>query len=211
MWEIFLTGFILNAGLFFGIGPQNTFVIRQGLRGQHIWATYSVCVIGEIILTMIGVFGLGVLFSQYIWLQITIGSLGVIYLFKIAYDSFKDSMQPEAMVIERLNLRISLKDVLIKSAAITFLNPGVYTDTAVIIGGIASNYSNHEKLYFAFGSIVAAVILFAVLGYGAKSIRHLFESVKAMRIIDIIIGVLMTFIAFGLMIMVIQSIQKAIQ
>lgn len=203
----------MNAGLFLGIGPQNTFVIRQGLRGQHVWAAYSVCVLGEIILTLIGVFGLGVLFSQYIWLQIIVGSLGVIYLFKIAYDSFRDATQPEAMVIERLNLKPPLKDVIIKSIAITFLNPGVYTDTAIIIGGIASNYDTVEKLYFSMGSILAAIILFAVLGYGAKSMRRWFESVKAMRIIDIIdivVGVLMTFIAFGLMIMVVQSLMKAL-
>lgn len=210
MWEIFLTGLILNAGLFLGIGPQNTFVIRQGLRGEHIWAVYAVCVFGEIILTLIGVFGLGVLFSKYIWIQIIVGSLGIIYLFKIAYDSFRDALQPEAMIIERLNLKPSLKDVFIKSFAITFLNPGVYTDTAIIIGGIASNYTLQEKFYFSSGSIFAAVILFAALGYGAKSIRHWFENVKAMRIIDIVVGILMTFIAFGLTIMVYESLMKVL-
>ena len=206
MWEVFLTGFLLNAGLFFGIGPQNTFVIRQGLRGEHIWAVYLVCVVGEILLMAIGVFGLGVLFSQYIWLQIIVGSLGVIYLLIIAFKSFRDALQPEAMVIERLNQKPSLKEVVVKTVGVTFLNPGVYTDTAVIIGGLASNYDWYGKLYFACGAICAAFIFFAILGYGAKMVRHWFESVTAMRVIDCVVGILMSLIAIGLIIMLYKTI-----
>lgn len=206
MLEIFMTGFLLNAGLFLGIGPQNTYVIRQGLRGEHILAVYLVCMFGEIILTFIGVFGFGALFSKYVWLQLAVGGCGVFYLLWISFQSFKDATQPEIMVVERLLQRPKLKQVVRRMAVLTFLNPGVYTDTAIIMGGVASNYTFNGKFFFALGTIGAAGIFFAVLGYGSKLVRRWFENVMAIRIIDTIVGVLMFFIAVGLAISLYSSL-----
>ena len=55
----FLTGFTLSLSLIVAIGAQNAFVLRQGLRREHLGVVVAVCALLDVLLMAAGVFGLG--------------------------------------------------------------------------------------------------------------------------------------------------------
>jgi len=197
--QSFLTGFLLGLSLIVAIGAQNTFVLRQGILGQHIFYVALFCALSDALLISIGVVGISFFLNNFIiqnsnilyglsafWLA----GYGLIRL-RSAFRSNK-TIEIEASALRGLFPTISVLAVL------TFLNPHVYLDTMILIGSISQQFSGFQKITFTLGACLASFVFFFSLAYGAKILSPLMQSHSAWRTLDCLIALIMFSIAFQL-------------
>lgn len=210
-------GFALGLTLIVAIGAQNAFVLRQGLMRRHVGPVVALCALADATLIVAGVAGLGTLVQRSPTLLTVIGYAGAAFL--IAYGCFalRRAFKPEAMALEpevahenraqqgereraspgpSLNERSSLNKALLTVAAFTFLNPHVYLDTVVLFGGLSARFEGAERLAFGFGGVVASLVWFVGLGYGARFLAPVFAKPRAWQVLDIAIAAIMFLIAW---------------
>ena len=192
-----LAGFSLGLSFILAIGAQNAFVLRQGLRQNHILAVVLPCAVSDAILIAVGVAGCGWLVSTAPWIKPAMTLLGSAFL--IAYGilsarrALVSSEALEAANTEQLSLRRTVAITL----AFTWLNPHVYLDTVVLLGSIAAQYE--ERLAFGAGAVTASFVFFFTLGFGAKLLAPLFAKPSAWRVLDAFVAVVMWAIAAKLL------------
>ncbi|MCV6575363.1 MAG: LysE/ArgO family amino acid transporter [Cohaesibacter sp.] len=196
-FEPALTGFFLGASLIIAIGAQNAFVLRLGLQRQHVFAVALVCALSDALLILAGVAGMGALVKRYeIVLQlITWG--GFAFLFVYGLQAFLRAMKKEHMDAVK-GEQMSLKKALLTVLAFTYLNPHVYLDTVVLVGGLSAQWQGAAQGAFAFGAVSASFVWFFSLGYGARILTPIFEKPIAWRVLDILIGCIMWLLALSL-------------
>ncbi len=194
----FLAGFMLSLALILAIGAQNMFVLRQGLKQQHILPLILFCSVSDAFLICVGVLGLGTImapvFHQFGDVILSFATLWLgIYGLQRLRDAFhKTSMDLSGSVASNLKL------VLSTAAVLTFGNPHVYLDTIVLIGALSTAYAGEDKIAFACGAIGASFAFFTALGYGASYFGPLIKSPLSWQIVDSITGVLMLVFAAGM-------------
>ena len=164
----FLEGIALGASLIIAIGPQNAFVIQQGILRQHVFLAAFVCTFVDMVLIIVGAAGFGTLIAiipslktYFLWggilFLIGYGSLSLISSFKDPGD--EDSLGKNESGYPTKNR----KSIIITAAGFSLLNPHVYLDTVILLGGLAAQYEISERNYFAFGAIMASVVWFYAL------------------------------------------------
>ncbi len=199
----FLEGIALGASLIIAIGPQNAFVIQQGILRQHVFLAAFVCTLVDVVLIIVGAAGFGTLIAiipslktYFLWGGILFlmgyGTLSLISSFK--YPSDEDSLGKNESGYPKKNR----KSIIITAAGFSLLNPHVYLDTVILLGGLAAQYEIPERNYFAFGAIMASVVWFYGIGYGATLVAPWFESSRGKRIVDLVIAMIMFVLAFVL-------------
>ena len=205
----FLEGIALGASLIIAIGPQNAFVIQQGILRQHVFLAAFVCTLVDVVLIIVGAAGFGTLIAiipslktYFLWGGILFlmgyGSLSLISSFKDHSD--EDSLGKNESGYPTKNR----KSIIITAAGFSLLNPHVYLDTVILLGGLAAQYEIPERNYFAFGAIMASVVWFYGIGYGATMFAPWFESSRGKRILDLVIAMIMFVLAFVLMLNVLD-------
>lgn len=200
MIDIFTKGFVVSGGLIVAIGSQNAFVLKQALLRQHIGSIITVCFICDVLLISAGVLGLGFLLQNSPWLSQLLAGLGTLFLLWYGASAFKNAWQGNSVM--ELNNKAEQKgrgQLVAMALAITLLNPHVYLDTVVIIGGVGGTLSALEKPWFLFGALVASLVWFISLGFGARLLTPLFIKPRTWQILDVLIGVMMWWIAFELL------------
>ncbi|MCF6443930.1 LysE/ArgO family amino acid transporter [Nereida sp. MMG025] len=193
----FAAGFLLSISLILAIGAQNAFVLRQGLRREHVLALVLFCAACDALLITLGVLGFGAISKAAPWITPAFTYGGAAFLFVYGLRSFMAARKGGAALMPSENASISLTKALLTCAAITFLNPHVYLDTVVLIGSISANYDN--KLAFAIGASFASFSFFFALGYGAQLLRPFFANPRSWQILEIIVGAFMWSIALKLL------------
>lgn len=199
---IFLKGMVLGASLIIAIGLQNAFVLRQGLKNRHIMAAALTASFVDVFLIGCGVLGFGYLIEQQPWLVQWITWGGAAFLFVYGAKSFLSAMKPQNLDDKNAKGMMkegSTKETVLILLGISLLNPHVYLDTVVLIGGLSASYGEIGKYWFGVGAMVASFIWFFALGYGAKLLSPLFSKPKAWQILDIVIGITMWGIAVSLL------------
>ena len=205
----FLEGIALGASLIIAIGPQNAFVIQQGILRQHVFLAAFVCTLVDVVLIIVGAAGFGTLIAiipslktYFLWGGILFlmgyGTLSLISSFKHPRDD--DSLGKNESGYPTKNR----KSIIITAAGFSLLNPHVYLDTVILLGGLAAQYEIPERNYFAFGAIMASVVWFYGIGYGATLVAPWFESSRGKRILDLVIAMIMFVLAFVLMLNVLD-------
>ena len=205
----FLEGIALGASLIIAIGPQNAFVIQQGILRQHVFLAAFVCTLVDVVLIIVGAAGFGTLIAiipslktYFLWGGILFlmgyGTLSLISSFKHPRD--EDSLGKNESGYPTKNS----KSIIITAAGFSLLNPHVYLDTVILLGGLAAQYEIPERNYFAFGAIMASVVWFYGIGYGATLVAPWFESSRGKRILDLVIAMIMFVLAFVLMLNVLD-------
>jgi L-lysine exporter family protein LysE/ArgO len=192
-----LAGFGLGLSLIVAIGAQNAYVLRQGLRGEHVAPVVAVCVVSDALLILAGVGGLGVLLSDSDRLVDVIRVVGAVFLFGYAVVAARRAMRAETVDAADGGGATSLLVAVTTASALTWLNPHVYLDTVLLLGSIAQSYE--QPWAFAFGAIAASVVWFFALGFGARYVRPLFAKPIAWRILDGLIAVIMIAIGVSLL------------
>lgn len=190
----FLSGFLLGGGLIVAIGAQNAYVLRQGLLRNHVLAICLFCALSDAALIVLGVAGFGALVSSSPVLLKAVAILGALFLFGYGITAFRRALDPhglEAAAAERPTMRQALLTI----AAFTFLNPHVYLDTVVLVGGYSAQYPGAERVAFGAGASAASFVWFFSLGYGARLLEPLFRKPAAWRVFDTLIGLVMWLLA----------------
>ncbi len=194
----YLSGLFLGFSLIIAIGAQNAFVLRQGLRLEHVFAVCLVCALSDAVLIAFGVSGLGFITQHVPWLEPVMRYGGAAFLFTYAIRSalaairVKGGLEPSAVVAN------SLRATITTCLAFTWLNPHVYLDTVVLLGSVSTQYPG-QKLRFALGAVTASFLFFFALGYGARLLRPLFAKPTAWRLLDAAIAVVMAVIGIELL------------
>jgi L-lysine exporter family protein LysE/ArgO len=193
-----VAGFGLGLSLIVAIGAQNAFVLRQGLRGEHVPAVVAVCALSDAVLIVAGVAGLGVALDRVPGLLPVIRVGGALFLFGYAVIAARRAWRPQALEPDAQEQAGGLAVVVTTCLALTWLNPHVYLDTVVLLGSVAQDYA--EPALFAVGAVTASVLWFTALGFGARYLRPLFARPIAWRILDGFIAVIMVTIGVSLLI-----------
>lgn len=196
--SIFFQGFLFCFGLIVSIGAQNAFLLRQGLLNNYPFWIASICFFGDIVLMGLGILGLGSILAQQPLFSFLLAVLGAIFLFNYGCRSFLAVFRGgEAMVAEK-GQSASLKKIILLSLAVTFLNPQVYIDTVVIVGGIGSAFNFDQKILFLTGALLCSGLWFYGLAFGAKWLSPYFEKRRTWQILDSLTALIMFFIAISL-------------
>lgn len=179
---------LTGLALIVAIGAQNAFVLRQGVHREHIGAVVAVCMAGDALLILGGTAGIGELVTRFPEVLEVLRWGGAAYLAWFAVRSFISALRPSALDQGAPRSRGS---VLASTAALTFLNPHVYLDTVVLLGGVANQQGPGLRWVFAAGAVAGSVAWFAALGYGARSLSGLLGSPRTWRFLDVGIGTIM--------------------
>ncbi len=194
-----LQGFSLGASLIMAIGSQNAFVLRQGLRREHVFTICTICFLCDALLILLGVGGFGTLVASSRNLMLMARWGGALFMFFYGIRSFRSACKNEALSVDEAGKRVSgLAGAIATTLALTLLNPHVYLDTVILLGGIAGQLPERERLVFAIGAAFASLLWFYGTGYGARILAPLFESRLSWKILDVLIGVVMWAIAGNL-------------
>jgi len=199
MITAFLPGFGLGFSLILAIGAQNAFVLRQGIRGEHVFATCLTCAVSDALLITAGVAGFGALAAQWPGLEWVMRFGGAGFLLVYGALSFRKAWQGGEMLRAGNGAASTLTATLATVLAFTWLNPHVYLDTVVLIGSVSSQYP--ERLAFGLGATSASFVFFFGLGYGARLLAPVFARPRAWQVLEAGIGAVMWLIALKLLTM----------
>lgn len=188
-------GFALTSGLIMAIGAQNAFVLKQGIKRQHLLLTAITCFVCDSLLVVIGVLGLGAAIQDWPILMNILRYAGAIFLIGYGIRSFRNVFHPHALIASLENeANQSRLKTLLTLLAFTFLNPHTYIDTVLILGSVGAEHPPHEQLPFILGALSFSFIWFFGLTYGASALSPVFKNPKAWQILDTIMG----FVMFGI-------------
>ncbi|MHB1302249.1 MAG: LysE/ArgO family amino acid transporter [Acidiphilium sp.] len=192
-----IAGFLLSLSLLLAIGAQNAFVLRQGLRREHVLAICLVCATSDAALIAAGVAGFGILSARAAWIDPVLRYGGAAFLFAYAARSLVAAARGGRNLAAFDARPAGLGRTLVICLAFTWLNPHVYLDTVVLLGSVASQYPG-RKLEFGLGAAAASTLFFFSLGYGARLLRPVFARPAAWRVLDGFVAAAMTAIALRL-------------
>ncbi len=199
MFTSFLPGFALSLTLIMAIGAQNAFVLRQGLRREHVLPVVLVCASSDAILITAGVAGFGALAEAAPWFAPLMRYGGAAFLLWYGWRNAVSAWRGgEALEAEWQATR-SLGKAILTLLALTWLNPHVYLDTLVLLGSISAQYP--DRLSFGIGAALASFVFFFALGYGARLLAPLFAKPRSWQILDGVIALTMWGIAVKLLVM----------
>jgi L-lysine exporter family protein LysE/ArgO len=191
------SGLALGLGLIVAIGAQNAFVLRQGLRLEHVTAVVAVCALSDLALIVAGVLGAGAALERVSWLVPVVCFAGAAFLLVYGVLAARRALRPNALLPNSAGARAGLAATVGAGLALTWLNPHVYLDTVVLLGSMASTYGEH-RWQFAAGAGVGSIAWFTGLGFGARLLRPVFARPAAWRVLDGVIAVVMTALAVSL-------------
>jgi L-lysine exporter family protein LysE/ArgO len=198
--QTFITGFTISLSLILAIGAQNAFVLKQGLKGQHVFTVVLICAFSDAILISLGVSGFYLLLQYAPWVEGVARYGGAAFLLLYGALSFYSAFnKTHGLTPAQTGNDQSLGEVILVCLGFTWLNPHVYLDTVVLIGSISSQYSE-QLLVFSFGAILASFVFFFTLGYGAALLRPVFTRPLAWKVLEALIGLVMWSIALNLVI-----------
>ena len=198
--DTFVYGFSLGFSLILAIGAQNAFVLKQGLKTEHVFLVCFICALSDAILILIGVSGFHFLVSQFPGLVALARYGGALFLLVYGFLSFRTAFLSKHSLKPSETSASSAWRAAITCLAFTWLNPHVYLDTVVLLGSVSSQFEG-QLVEFAGGATTASFAFFFSLGYGARLLRGVFEKPRAWQILEILIGLVMWAIAAKLVFM----------
>jgi L-lysine exporter family protein LysE/ArgO len=192
-----LSGLFLGLSLIIAIGAQNAFVLRQGLRREHVFVVCLTCALSDALLISLGVFALGTVTDLIPGTEPALRYGGAAFLLAYGLRSARSAMTGSSALTSGDGARQGLGATLATALAFTFLNPHVYLDTVLLIGSIASQYPGREAAFGA-GAVTGSFLFFFSLGYGARLLAPVFARPNAWRVLDGVIAVVMIGLAVKL-------------
>ncbi len=186
---VVLSGFATTMALIAAIGAQNAFVLRQGIRGEHVLPVVAVCTVSDLLLIFAGIAGFGALIAAHPDIVTVTKFGGAAFLICYGLLAARRAAKPGTLTpADAAPARLAA--VLATCLALTFLNPHVYLDTVILLGALANEHQDGKWL-FGVGAVAASAVWFTGLGFGAKRLRHLFASARTWRVLDAVIAVTM--------------------
>lgn len=192
------SGLGFGLSLIVAIGAQNAFVLRQGLRRDHVLPVVAVCAVSDAVLIVAGIAGLGSLLDLAPWVVDVMRVAGAVFLLAYAVIAARRAWRPAAIQAEETGAAAPLWPVVATCLALTWLNPHVYLDTVVLLGSVAATHGD-ERWWFGAGAALGSLVWFTALGYGARLLRPVFARPRSWQVLDALIAVVMVAIAVSLL------------
>ncbi|WP_431949727.1 LysE/ArgO family amino acid transporter [Nocardia lijiangensis] len=197
-------GFAALSGLGFGlslivaIGAQNAFVLRQGVRGQHVAAVVAVCVLSDMVLIAAGIAGFGALVESLPSVVTVVRYAGAAFLVGYGVLAARRALSGGTLTADGAGTSVALGATVLTGLALTWLNPHVYLDTVLLLGSFANTYAPPDRWFLGAGAMLASILWFVALGFGARLLGPLFARPTAWRVLDSAIALVMFALAAGL-------------
>jgi L-lysine exporter family protein LysE/ArgO len=191
-----LSGFAFSLSLIVAVGAQNAFLLRQGLRREHVGIVVAICAAADVALIAAGVSGMGALIRGVPHLLTVVKIIGVLFLLGYGALALRRALRPSTLKAAD-EAGSSRRAVVTTTLALTFLNPGVYLDTVILLGTVANSHHGQEWP-FGVGAALGSVIWFVGIGYGARLLSPIFAKPNAWRALDVAVAVIMVTIAVRL-------------
>jgi L-lysine exporter family protein LysE/ArgO len=191
-----LPGFLTGFSLIVAIGAQNAFILRQGLTRRYVFLIVTICALSDALLISLGTFGLGALIQAIPHLLDIIRWLGVAYLVWFGSTAVRKALMTNSLTVAD-ETQVSLKKTLLLTLGFTFLNPHVYLDTVILVGGVANQFGENNW-FFALGAIAASLTWFFSLGLAASKLAVVMAKPIFWKILDIFIAAVMFSLAINL-------------
>lgn len=191
----FTTGFALSATLIIAIGAQNAFVLRQGIRKEHVAPIVFFCALADLILIGAGVLGLASVLGDSPVLVSVLTIAGSAFLVWYGLRALRRALVPQSLQAATGDQPLSLGNAMAQAAGFTLLNPHVYLDTVLLMGSIGTRQPPDLRLWFVGGAACASGVWFTTLGFGARLLAPIFARPVAWRVLDTLIGLTMLALA----------------
>jgi len=195
----FFAGFSLGLSLILAIGAQNAFVLKHGLKKQHVFLVCFICAFSDALLIMAGVSGFGVIIKAYPSIEIFARYGGAAFLVVYAIKSFISAIRQSHALDPSSEVPATISKTVLTCLAFTWLNPHVYLDTVVLLGSISTQYET-TKLLFGGGAVMASFVFFFSLGYGARVLIPVFHKPVSWKVLEFVVGLMMLSIAVSLVV-----------
>lgn len=192
------SGMGLGLSLIVAIGAQNAFVIRQGVRGQHVFAVVALCAVSDAVLIAAGIGGLGFLLATAPAVVTVVRYAGAAFLVCYGFFALRRVLRSASMDAAEPGATNALGAVVVTCLALTWLNPHVYLDTVLLLGSVANSYAHPDNWFLGAGAMLGSIVWFTALGYGARLLGPLFARPIAWRVLDASIAMVMFGLAIGL-------------
>jgi L-lysine exporter family protein LysE/ArgO len=194
----FLSGLALGFGLIVAIGAQNAFVLRQGLRREHVGSVVVFCALADAVLIAAGVFGMAQALGEHPDFARTLSLAGAVFLATYGFQALRRAGQAHQLQVAATGAGSRLAGVLAQAAAFTLLNPHVYLDTVLLVGSMGAQQAAALRPWFVAGASLASLTWFGSLGFGARWLAPWFARPRAWQILDGLIGLTMGVLAIAL-------------
>ena len=191
----FVQGLSLSLGLIVAIGAQNAFVLRQGLRREHVGSVVAFCALADAVLISAGVMGMAQALGERPDVARVLALAGAAFLAVYGWQALRRARQPHQLRAANGGAGLSLVGALSQAAAFTLLNPHVYLDTVLLVGSIGAQQPAALRPWFVTGACVASLAWFSLLGFGARWLAPWFARPRAWQVLDGLIGLTMWVLA----------------
>jgi L-lysine exporter family protein LysE/ArgO len=192
---VFVQGLALGLGLIVAIGAQNAFVLRQGLRREHVGAIVLFCAVADAVLMAAGVLGMAQALGDRPGLARALALAGAAFLALYGARALLRARQPQRLQAAPGGTAMGRGAAVAQAAAFTLLNPHVYLDTVLLVGSIGAQQPGVLKAWFVAGASTASMCWFGLLGYGARWLAPWFERPRAWQVLDALVGLTMWVLA----------------
>lgn len=191
----FMQGLALSLGLIVAIGAQNAFVLRQGLRREHVGSVVLFCALADAVLIAAGVLGMAQALGEHQDFARALALAGAVFLAAYGWQALRRARQSNQLHAEESGTGLRLAGVMAQAAAFTLLNPHVYLDTVLLVGSIGAQQPFALQPWFVAGASFASLFWFGMLGFGARWLAPWFARPKAWQVLDGLIGLTMWVLA----------------
>ncbi|QHQ18359.1 arginine exporter ArgO [Pectobacterium parmentieri] len=198
MFAVFLQGVLLGAAMILPLGPQNAFVMNQGIRRQYHLMVALLCAVSDMVLITAGIFGGSALLSQSSLLLGAVTWGGVAFLLCFGWGAIKTAFSKNIALASAEVMKQSRWRIIATMLAVTWLNPHVYLDTFVVLGSLGSQFTEDDRSWFALGTITASFTWFFALALLAAWLAPWLNTPRVQRVINVFVGVVMWGIALQL-------------
>lgn len=188
-------GFALSLALIVAIGAQNAFLLRQGLQRRHVGVLVAFFALSDALLVALGVAGFAQLVQRASGLASALAAVGAVFLLGYGLLALRRSFRRAALVVDARAVPVSRTAILWQAAGFTFLNPHVYLDTVLLVGGSGAQYAPPQQPWFVLGAGAASASWFALLGGGARWLAPVFARPRAWQWLDALVGLTMLLLA----------------
>lgn len=200
IWPVFMQGLALSFGLIVAIGAQNAFVLRQGLRREHVGSVVLFCAIADAVLIMAGVFGMAQALGNRPQWSGALAFVGAVFMAWYGWKALMRMRKTDQLHAASGGEGLKKSAAIVQAAAFTLLNPHVYLDTVLLVGSMGAQQPGSLQGWFVAGAALASASWFSLLGFGARWLAPLFGHQKAWQVLDGFIGLTM----WGLSMMMVQ-------
>ena len=192
--ENLILGFLTGGSLILAIGPQNLFVIEQGLKRNFIFTVTTICTVSDILLIFLGIFIYHIFNSISLEIEIVLNIVLILFLIRFIKDKIDELKVSHK--INNIKRSQNLKNIVLKTLGFTYLNPHVYSDTVFFLGNFSKNFLISQKYYFGIGASIASFLFFFCLGFLSKFLSKYLQNKIAWKFINFFIVIFMSILAF---------------